>query len=135
LTPQNAPPSFRLVAEAEGKTTPLIEEHRRAGAKIIPFGGWLMPVQYTSINDEHHAVRKNVGVFDISHMGQLVASGARAGEWLNRMLTNNVDKLEVRGGHGVCVDRPARFVPALVEACPEVSGRSASTRRPGTATR
>jgi aminomethyltransferase len=95
---RNVRSSFGLVAESEGKTTPLIEEHRRAGAKIIPFGGWLMPVQYTSISDEHQAVRKNVGVFDISHMGQFIASGARAGEWLNRMLTNNVEKLDVRSG-------------------------------------
>ncbi|MEP6955769.1 MAG: glycine cleavage system aminomethyltransferase GcvT [Chthoniobacterales bacterium] len=86
------------MSDADSKTTPLYEEHRRAGAKIIPFGGWLMPVQYTSISDEHHAVRQNVGVFDISHMGQLLASGARAGEWLNRMLTNNVEKLEVGSG-------------------------------------
>lgn len=86
------------MTEDASKTTPLYEEHRRAGAKIIPFGGWLMPVQYTSISDEHQAVRNNVGVFDISHMGQLIASGPGAREWLNRMLTNNVDKLEVRGG-------------------------------------
>ncbi len=86
------------MSDAEGKTTPLYEEHQRAGAKIIPFGGWLMPVQYSSISDEHHAVRKNVGVFDISHMGQLIATGAEAGAWLNRMLTNNIEKLEVRGG-------------------------------------
>ncbi|HSH40333.1 MAG TPA: glycine cleavage system aminomethyltransferase GcvT, partial [Chthoniobacterales bacterium] len=86
------------MTEDASKTTPLYEEHRRAGAKIIPFGGWLMPVQYTSISDEHQAVRNNVGVFDISHMGQLIASGPQAREWLNRMLTNNVDKLEVRGG-------------------------------------
>ncbi len=98
LTPENPPPSFAAVSDADSKTTPLYEEHRRAGAKIIPFGGWLMPVQYTSISDEHQAVRKNVGVFDISHMGQLIASGARAGEWLNRMLTNNIDKLEVSSG-------------------------------------
>ncbi len=57
-----------------------------------------MPVQYTSISDEHQAVRNNVGVFDISHMGQLIASGANAGEWLNRMLTNNIEKLEVGTG-------------------------------------
>ena len=86
------------MTEVELKSTPLYEEHRRAGAKIVPFGGWLMPVMYSGINDEHQAVRNNVGVFDISHMGQLIASGARAAEWLNRMLTNNVDKLEVRGG-------------------------------------
>ncbi|MDQ2919359.1 MAG: glycine cleavage system aminomethyltransferase GcvT [Verrucomicrobiota bacterium] len=86
------------MSEADSKSTPLYEEHRRLGAKIIPFGGWLMPVQYTSISDEHQAVRNNVGVFDISHMGQLNASGANAGRWLNRMLTNNIDKLEVGTG-------------------------------------
>ena len=57
-----------------------------------------MPVQYTSITDEHQAVRNNVGVFDISHMGQLIASGPNAATWLNRMLTNNIDKLEVGTG-------------------------------------
>ncbi len=86
------------MTDADSKTTPLYEEHRRAGAKIIPFGGWLMPVQYTSISDEHQAVRNNVGVFDISHMGQLVATGKDAGEWLNRMLTNNIEKLDVGTG-------------------------------------
>ncbi|MDQ6623555.1 MAG: glycine cleavage system aminomethyltransferase GcvT [Verrucomicrobiota bacterium] len=86
------------MSETGNKTTPLYEEHQRLGAKIIPFGGWLMPVQYTSISDEHQAVRNNVGVFDISHMGQLVAAGANAGAWLNRMLTNNVEKLEVGSG-------------------------------------
>ena len=86
------------MSDAESKTTPLYEEHRRAGAKIIPFGGWLMPVQYTSITDEHQAVRNNVGVFDISHMGQLIAAGANTAQWLNRMLTNNIDKLEVGTG-------------------------------------
>ena len=98
MTPHNPAPSFAPVSDAELKSTPLYDEHRRAGGKIVPFGGWLMPVMYSGINDEHQAVRNNVGVFDISHMGQLIASGARAGEWLNRMLTNNLDKLEVSGG-------------------------------------
>ena len=57
-----------------------------------------MPVQYSSISDEHQAVRNSVGVFDISHMGQLTAAGASAGAWLNRMLTNNIEKLEVGMG-------------------------------------
>jgi aminomethyltransferase len=86
------------VSDAELKSTPLYEEHRRAGAKIVPFGGWLMPVQYSGIADEHQAVRNNVGVFDISHMGQLIARGPGAGEWLNRMLTNNIEKLEIGTG-------------------------------------
>jgi aminomethyltransferase len=87
-----------LVSDAAQKKTPLYEEHVRLGAKMIPFGDWIMPVQYSGIMDEHQAVRKNVGVFDISHMGQLTATGPKAGKWLNEMLTNNIDKLEVGTG-------------------------------------
>ncbi|MBA3960507.1 MAG: glycine cleavage system aminomethyltransferase GcvT [Chthoniobacterales bacterium] len=86
------------MSDAEQKKTPLYEEHVKLGAKIIPFGGWVMPVQYTSIKEEHLAVRNAVGVFDISHMGELVASGPQAGEWLNTMLTNNITKLAVGSG-------------------------------------
>ena len=86
------------MTEAALKKTPLYDEHVRLGAKMIPFGDWIMPVQYSGIIDEHRAVRNCVGVFDISHMGQLVAKGPRAGAWLNEMLTNNIDKLEVGTG-------------------------------------
>jgi len=86
------------MTEAAPKKTPLYDEHVRLGAKMIPFGDWIMPVQYSGIIDEHQTVRKNVGVFDISHMGQLVARGPRASAWLNEMLTNNIDKLEVGTG-------------------------------------
>ncbi len=86
------------MSDAAEKRTPLYDEHVRLGAKIIPFGGWLMPVQYRSIKEEHEAVRNAVGVFDISHMGELVATGPQAGEWLNTMLTNNIAKLEVGTG-------------------------------------
>ncbi len=86
------------MSDGTAKTTPLYEQHQQAGAKIIPFGGWLMPVQYSSITDEHQAVRNNVGVFDISHMGQLTVSGATSAAWLNRMLTNNVENLEPGAG-------------------------------------
>ena len=70
----------------------------RLGAKMVPFAGWLMPVQYTSIVEEHQAVRNHVGVFDISHMGQFIVDGAGGRDWLNSMLTNNVDKLDVGMG-------------------------------------
>ena len=80
------------------KTTPLYEEHVRLGGKMIPFGGWLMPVQYSSIMEEHQAVRNSVGLFDISHMGELVVTGPRAGAWLNTMLTNNTARLEIGAG-------------------------------------
>jgi aminomethyltransferase len=86
------------VSETAQKTTPLYQEHVRRGAKIIPFGGWLMPVQYTSIMEEHQAVRNKVGIFDISHMGQLIVEGTGARAWLNTILTNNIDKLEVGTG-------------------------------------
>lgn len=80
------------------KTTPLHAEHIRLGGKMIGFGGWDMPVQYTGIMDEHHVVRTALGVFDISHMGQFFVSGAGAAAWLNRMLTNNVERLSVGQG-------------------------------------
>jgi glycine cleavage system T protein (aminomethyltransferase) len=86
------------VSETAPKKTPLYEEHIRLGAKMVPFAGWLMPVQYTSIVEEHQAVRNNVGVFDISHMGQFVVDGAGGRNWLNSMLTNNVHKLDVGMG-------------------------------------
>ena len=83
---------------ASFKTTALADEHVKLGAKMVPFGGWLMPVQYSGIMDEHQTVRNAIGVFDISHMGQLIVSGSGARDWLNTMLTNNVTKLEVGGG-------------------------------------
>jgi aminomethyltransferase len=87
-----------VVTEGALRKTPLYDEHMRLGAKIVPFAGWLMPVQYISIVEEHQAVRNNVGVFDISHMGQFIVDGARARDWLNSMLTNNVEKLDVGVG-------------------------------------
>ena len=93
-----ATPRLAAVSESAPKTTPLYDEHIKLGGKMIPFGGWLMPVQYSSIMEEHQAVRNAVGVFDISHMGELVVSGPHAGEWLNTMLTNNVGKLGVGTG-------------------------------------
>ena len=87
-----------LVTQGDYKKTPLYEEHIRLGARMVPFVGWLMPVQYTGIVEEHQAVRNNVGIFDISHMGQLTVDGVGAREWLNTMLTNNVGKLDVGTG-------------------------------------
>ncbi len=84
--------------EAAQKKTALYDQHVKLGAKMVPFAGWLMPVQYTSIVEEHQAVRKNVGMFDISHMGQLIVEGKEARGWLNTMLTNNIDKLDVAQG-------------------------------------
>ena len=80
------------------KKTPLHGEHVRLGGKLIGFGGWDMPVQYSGIIDEHNTVRNALGVFDISHMGQFFVEGAGSGAWLNRMLTNNVERLSIGQG-------------------------------------
>jgi len=82
-------------ANSSLKKTPLVDEHVKAGAKLIDFGGWLMPVQYSGIMDEHHTVRNALGVFDISHMGEFIVSGPAARAWLNELLTNNVDRLAI----------------------------------------
>jgi len=75
------------------KRTALFSAHQKLGAKLIDFGGWEMPVQYSSITDEHLAVRNAAGIFDISHMGEVTVSGAGAAEFLNRTLTNDIRKL------------------------------------------
>jgi aminomethyltransferase len=77
------------------KRTPLYSAHVELGARIIGFGGWDMPVQYTSIVEEHLAVRQHVGLFDISHMGDILVSGPEAAAKLNKLLTNDVTKLDV----------------------------------------
>ena len=77
------------------KRTPLFAAHQRLGGKLIEFGGWEMPVQYTSIMDEHQAVRTAAGLFDISHMGEVIVSGPAALPFLNRVLTNDARKLTV----------------------------------------
>lgn len=73
--------------------TPLHAWHVAAGARIVPFGGWDMPVQYAGIIEEHHATRRAAGLFDTSHMGELRVSGAGAADFLRRMLTRPMDSL------------------------------------------
>jgi aminomethyltransferase len=77
------------------KRTALYNAHQKLGARLIEFGGWEMPVQYTSIIDEHNAVRTAAGIFDIAHMGEVLVSGPAAAEFLNGILTNDIRKLEV----------------------------------------
>jgi aminomethyltransferase len=76
------------------RRTPLYERHAALGARLVPFAGWEMPVQYTSIREEHRAVRTSAGVFDVSHMGQLELAGAGAHEYLQERLSNDLDRIE-----------------------------------------
>jgi aminomethyltransferase len=73
--------------------TPLYELHKQAGARIVPFAGWEMPVQYTGIVDEHTAVRSAAGLFDVSHMGELELEGERALAVVDYLITNDASKL------------------------------------------
>jgi aminomethyltransferase len=75
------------------RRTPLYETHARAGARLVEFAGWEMPVQYSGILSEHEAVRTRVGLFDVSHMGEVVFRGPRALAALNRVFTNDLGKV------------------------------------------
>jgi aminomethyltransferase len=86
-----APPTDTL------RRTPLFERHERAGARLVPFAGWEMPVQYEGIRQEHVAVRTGAGVFDVSHMGEIETSGPQAQDFLQRVLSNDVTKIADRG--------------------------------------
>jgi glycine cleavage system T protein (aminomethyltransferase) len=80
-----------------GLKTPLYDSHVSQGAKIVDFGGWDMPLHYGSQIEEHHAVRRDAGMFDVSHMGVVDLDGARARDFLRRLLANDVARLKAPG--------------------------------------
>lgn len=77
------------------KELPLKHLHVELGGKMIPFAGWNMPVQYTGISQEHNAVRNAAGIFDVSHMGQIMISGPKVQDFLNFVSTNNLNKMTI----------------------------------------
>ncbi len=81
------------------RQTPLFDLHEREGARIVPFAGWAMPVQYAGIVEEHHAVRERAGMFDVSHMGRLFVVGADAAALLRRAVTYDVTSIAEGHGH------------------------------------
>jgi glycine cleavage system T protein (aminomethyltransferase) len=85
--------------EAAAALTPLVETHRSLGARLIEFGGWLMPVQYSGIVEEHRAVRERAGLFDLSHMGELFVEGPDAGAALAAALVSDPPSLDVGRAH------------------------------------
>ena len=84
------------------KQTPLYENHRQLGGKIVDFGGWALPVQYSGILEEHEAVRTRAGLFDVSHMGELLMQGPAAQDNLQNLLTNDLAQVEL----GRCIYSP-----------------------------
>src|SRR5207342_3667743 len=88
-----ARPRYCRGVSATLRRTPLYERHVRAGARMVPFAGWEMPVQYEGVIPEHLAVRADAGAFDVSHMGQLHVEGPMTAEYLQAMLSNDLDRL------------------------------------------
>lgn len=82
-----------MTPETEPQRTPLFECHQRAGGKLVDFAGWQLPVQYSGVMEEHRAVRRAAGLFDVSHMGEFKVSGPGAESLLQRLTPNDVSKL------------------------------------------
>src|SRR3989449_3256426 len=82
-------------ATASLKRTPLYGRHRASGARLVPFAGWEMPVEYSGIVAEHMAVRERAGLFDVSHMGEIEIAGRNALEAVQRISCNDASKLQV----------------------------------------
>lgn len=103
------------MTDSDVKSTPLAAKHVELGARMVPFAGWNMPVQYTGILDEHKAVREACGIFDISHMGQFTVVGAAAAAWLNSMLTNDINKLDIgQGQYSIMLNEQAGVIDDLI---------------------
>jgi len=82
-----------MIDHAKILETPLTEEHKTLGARMAPFGGWMMPIQYTGIIEEHFWTRKQAGLFDICHMGEFIIEGKAASQDLEKILTANISTL------------------------------------------
>jgi aminomethyltransferase len=92
-----------VATAASLRHTPLHERHRAAGAKLVPFAGWDMPVEYEGIRPEHLAVRSHAGVFDVSNMGEVETEGPQALAFLQRVLSNDVSAVEIGGAQYSCL--------------------------------
>jgi aminomethyltransferase len=97
------------------RETSLTDQHRALGARLVPFAGWLMPVQYEGIKKEHEAVRTRAGLFDVSHMGEILIEGPKAVAAVDRLVTNDVSKLETgRALYTVCCDERGHILDDLI---------------------
>lgn len=102
------------------KSTPFTQKHIALGAKMAPFAGYNMPISYTGINDEHHAVRNNAGVFDVSHMGEFILKGEGALDLIQRVTTNDASKLTAGKAQYSCLtNENAGIVDDLLVYCVE----------------
>lgn len=97
------------------RETSLTDEHRALGARLVPFAGWLMPVQYEGIKSEHQAVRTRAGLFDVSHMGEILVEGPNAVSEVDRLVTNDVSKLPAgKALYTACCNAQGRILDDLI---------------------
>jgi len=97
------------------RETSLADEHRSLGARLVPFAGWLMPVQYAGNKKKHEAVRSRAGLFDVSHMGEILVEGPRALSEVDRLVTNDVSKLAVGSAlYTVCCNEAGFILDDLI---------------------
>jgi aminomethyltransferase len=110
-----------MVAGGSLRRTPLYDEHKALGARLVDFSGWKMPVQYQGIKAEHQAVRERVGLFDVSHMGEVVFRGPDAEDAVQRLVTRDVSRLEEgqAGYSAVCYEDGGTVDDVLVYRRPE----------------
>jgi aminomethyltransferase len=95
--------------------TPLHDRHVALGARMVPFAGWEMPVQYEGVRQEHLAVRRDAGVFDVSHMGQIEVEGPRARDLLQGLLSNDLDRISTgRAQYTLLTNEPGGIIDDLV---------------------
>ncbi len=97
------PPLRHFLYNLSMQQIPLAQYHRDLGAKMVEFAGYEMPVSYASIVEEHQAVRQNVGIFDVSHMGEFILRGARALDLLQHITSNDVSKLQIGDAQYSCL--------------------------------
>ena len=104
------------------KNTPFTEKHIALGAKMAPFAGYNMPISYSGINDEHTAVRNDVGVFDVSHMGEFILKGENALDLIQRVTTNDASKLSNGQAQYSCLpNKEGGIVDDLIVYCVEAN--------------
>jgi aminomethyltransferase len=102
------------------KNTPFTQKHIELGAKMAEFAGYNMPISYSGINEEHHTVRKNAGVFDVSHMGEFILKGEKALDLIQRITTNDASKLTAGKAQYSCLtNENAGIVDDLLVYCIE----------------
>src|SRR6476646_6145156 len=102
------------------KNTPFTDKHIALGAKMAPFAGYNMPISYTSINEEHQTVRKNAGVFDVSHMGEFMLKGENALDLIQRVTSNDASKLTAGKAQYSCLpNEEGGIVDDLIVYCIE----------------